>query len=90
MYILTLVILGLIVLAAFVLGARLLLGGSGAEGAGAFIWVWLTFAIANGFYGILAAGIPLLNEIGAFIPIFGLPAAAAWWVPRWLRGGPAG
>ena len=25
------------------------------------------------------AGIPLLNEIGAFIPIFGIPAAIAWY-----------
>ena len=36
---------------------------------------WLMNKPAQGGPG---AGIPLLNEIGAFIPIFGIPAAAAW------------
>jgi hypothetical protein len=31
---------------------------------------------------VLQAGIPLLNEIGAFIPIFGVPAAVAWYLSR--------
>jgi len=25
-------------------------------------------------------GIPLINEVGAFIPIFGIPAAVAWYL----------
>jgi hypothetical protein len=86
MHILMLILIGLVVLAIFVVGARFCLGGSGAEGAGLFIWVWLPVSIANGLYGMAAAGIPLLNEIGAFIPIFGIPAAVAWFLPRWLSG----
>ena len=38
--------------------------------------------IANGVVGVVQAGIPLLNEIGAFIPIFGVPAAVAWYLSR--------
>ena len=45
-----------------------------------FIWVWLVAAILNGAVGVLRAGIPLINEIGAFIPIFGIPAAIAWYL----------
>ena len=37
-------------------------------------------ALANGVVGVVQAGIPMLNEIGAFIPIFGVPAAVAWYL----------
>jgi hypothetical protein len=29
---------------------------------------------------VARAGIPVLNEIGAFIPIFGIPAVLAWYL----------
>ncbi|NWG23334.1 MAG: hypothetical protein HXY30_02775, partial [Pseudorhodoplanes sp.] len=35
-------------------------------------------SVANGVVGVVQAGIPILGEIGAFIPIFGIPAALAW------------
>jgi hypothetical protein len=44
--------------------------------------VWLLISIANGVVGVVQAGIPVLNEIGAFIPIFGVPAAVAWYLSR--------
>jgi hypothetical protein len=50
----------------------------GAPGASIFIWFWLAAAFANGAVGVVRAGIPLLNEIGAFIPIFGIPAVLAF------------
>jgi hypothetical protein len=82
-HILILVVIGLIVLALFVLVGRFAGGrGHGADGARAFIWIWLLTAIANGAVGIMQAGIPLLNEIGAFIPIFGVPGLAAWYLSR--------
>jgi hypothetical protein len=82
-HILILVVIGLIVLALFVLVGRFAGGrGHGADGARAFIWVWLLAAIANGAVGVLQAGIPLLNEVGAFIPIFGVPALVAWYLSR--------
>ncbi len=50
-----------------------------------FIWVWLAVSIGNGLYGHFRAGIPALNEIGAFLPIFLIPAAVAYYLMR--RGG---
>lgn len=79
MHVLIVVIGGLVGLAAFYFGYRLF-GRSGAAGATLFIWVWLVAAILNGAVGVLRAGIPIINEIGAFIPIFGIPAAIAWYL----------
>ena len=85
MHVLLLIVIGLAVLAAFVLVARLISArGKTVDGASAFVWVWLIASIANGAVGVLRAGIPLLNEIAAFIPIFGVPAAVAWYLSRRL------
>jgi hypothetical protein len=82
-HILMLIVLGHLVLAAFVLAAGLInRGGNTVDGARPFIWVWLLISIANGVVGVVQAGIPVLNEIGAFIPIFGVPAAVAWYLSR--------
>jgi hypothetical protein len=70
---------GLVALAVFYFGATLM-GRPRADGAALFIWVWLVAALLNGAVGIFRAGIPLINEIGAFIPIFGIPAALAWYL----------
>jgi hypothetical protein len=71
--------MGLAALALFYFGAGLM-GRSGKDGARLFIWVWLVASILNGLVGIFRAGIPLLNEIAAFVPIFGVPAAVAWFL----------
>jgi hypothetical protein len=55
---------------------------SGRAGAAAFIPVWLIASLLNGAVGVMRIGIPLVNEIGAFIPIFGIPAAVAWYLAR--------
>jgi hypothetical protein len=78
-HILTAVILGLVALAVFYFGAGLL-HRSGRTGAWLFIWVWLVASLLNGAVGVVRAGIPVLNEIGAFIPIFAIPAALAWYL----------
>jgi hypothetical protein len=78
-HILTVVVFGLVALAAFYFGAGLL-HRSGRTGALFFIWVWLAASLLNGAVGVVRAGIPVLNEIGAFIPIFGIPAALAWYL----------
>ena len=76
MHILILIGVGHLVLAAFVLVAGVInRGGSRVDGTRPFVWVWLLASIANGVVGVVQAGIPLVNEIGAFIPIFGVPAA---------------
>jgi hypothetical protein len=59
---------------------------SGKTGAlKAFLWVWLAISIGNALYGHFRAGIPVINEIGAFVPIFLIPAAIAWYLIK--RGG---
>jgi hypothetical protein len=70
---------GLVALAMFYLGGRMF-GWAGATGAIVFIWAWLAASILNGAVGVLKAGIPVLNEAGAFVVIFGIPAAAAWYL----------
>jgi hypothetical protein len=71
--------IGLVVLAVSFFVASLI-GKGGPSGAYVFIWVWLVASIANGSYGVMRAGIPLLNELGAFIPIFGIPVLVAWYL----------
>lgn len=79
MHIAMVVLAGLVFLAIFV-GVSWFMNKpeQGAPGANIFIWFWLAASIANGTVGVVQAGIPVLNEIGAFIPIFGIPAALAW------------
>jgi hypothetical protein len=77
MHIVIVTVGGLIALAMFYLGARMF-GWAAATGAIVFIWAWLAASLLNGAVGVLKAGIPVINEAGAFIVIFGIPAAAAW------------
>ena len=79
MHIIVVIIGGLAGLAAFWFGYRMF-GLPPARGAALFIGVWLLASVLNGAVGVLRAGIPLINEIGAFIPIFGIPAAVAWFL----------
>ncbi len=79
MHIAMLVAAGLVGLAAFYFGANLM-GRTREQGAARFIWIWLAASILNAAVGVMQAGIPLVNEIGAFIPIFGIPAGIAWYL----------
>jgi len=79
MHIAMVVAIGLVVLGVFVFMASLI-GKGGPSGAYVFIWVWLVVSIANGAYGVMRANIPLINELGAFIPIFGIPVLVAWYL----------
>ena len=86
MHIVITVAFGLVALAVFVVAATLLnRNGWAVDGAYAFIWVWLASALLNGAVGTFHVGIPLLNELAAFIPIFGIPAGAAWYLSRRFR-----
>ena len=79
MHIAIVIIGGLAALAMFYLGARMF-GWPPAIGAFVFIWAWLAASILNAAVGVLKAGIPVINEAGAFVLIFGIPAAAAWYL----------
>jgi hypothetical protein len=76
MHIVIVIIGGLAGLAVFWFGYRMF-GRPPARGAALFIGVWLIASVLNGAVGVLQAGIPLINEVGAFILIFGIPAAVA-------------
>ena len=78
-HILLVIVGGLVGLAVFYLGFRMF-GRPGTAGAALFIWVWLAASVLNGAVGVFRAGIPLTNELAAFIPIFGIPAAIAWYL----------
>jgi hypothetical protein len=80
MHILMFVVIGVALLAVMHYGPRFV--GMNVDGAWYFIWVWLAVSVLNGFYGHIRAGIPVLNEIGAFILIFGIPAALSWFLMR--------
>lgn len=83
MHVVMLIAFGLIALAAFVLIAKAI-GSRGIpyNAPKLFIPVWLIASLLNSGIGIFSAGIPVQNEIAAFIPIFGIPAGIAWWLMR--------
>jgi len=80
MHIVMVTVAGLVLLAIMHFGPNLI--GMKFDGARIFIWVWLVISIVNALYGHYRAGIPMINEIGALIPIFGIPAALAWYLSR--------
>lgn len=86
MHILTLVMVGLAALGIFVLVGRFASRrGRLFDGARIFIWFWLAASLINAAVGLFHAGIPLGNEIAAFIPIFGIPAGLAWYLSYLAR-----
>lgn len=88
MHVLMLVGIGLAGLAAHVVVGHLLRkAGMVVDAPYIFLWFWLLFSILNAVLGLMA-NIPLVNEIAAFIPIFGIPAGAAWYLSRTSRGLP--
>jgi hypothetical protein len=80
-----LTVIGLVVLGIAV-GIARLLNKQPADGAQVFIWLWLLASIINAGYGFFGHNVPLINEVGAFIVIFGVPAAVAWYLSK--RFGP--
>ena len=86
MHIILVVAYGLLALGAFLLMAWLLnQRGFALDGARFFIPVWLLASVLNSVVGVVYAGIPVANEIGAFIVIFGVPAALAWYLSLRFR-----
>ncbi len=81
----TLIIIGggLVLLALFALGGRLL-GGNPAmvTAMRIFIPLWAIAAGINMYIGVAQAGYSVMEELPIFLLIFGLPAVAAglvWW-----------
>jgi hypothetical protein len=70
---------GLVALGLFVLFA-VLVKRSPADGARLFIVPWLAASLYNLYLGMARAGIPLSVELPVLVVVFGVPAAAAWFV----------
>jgi hypothetical protein len=75
---------GLVALGIFMLAARLL-GRSAGDGARIFILPWLAAAVINMLIGVYWAGIAWSVELPVLAAVFGVPAAVAWYLSRWLR-----
>lgn len=86
MHILKVTLTGIAVLLVFYLVSRFVLKNAGlsAQMANVFIGVWFLYAAWNFYNGAVNHGIPVVNEIAAFVPMFGIPAAAAWYLSRWI------
>ena len=78
MHTLMVVVGGLVALGIFVLAA-VLLGRGVADGARVFIWPWLAVSVVNMLVGVYWAS-ALQREIPVLVVVFGVPAAAAWYV----------
>lgn len=86
LHVLTWTVAGLVLLAAFIAVTALANSGGARvpfDGVRVFPWVWLVAALGNAISGWANHGIPLVNEIAAFVPIFGIPALASWCWRRW-------
>ena len=84
MHTLRMVVGGLAALGVFILAAKLL-GRSAADGARIFILPWLAASVINMVIGVYWASVPLSTEIPVLAVVFGVPAAIAWYLSRWLR-----
>jgi hypothetical protein len=71
-----LVVLGIFVLAAVMLGRRV------ADGARVFIWPWLAASVVNMLIGMYWASVPFSVELPVLVVVFGVPAAAAWYITK--------
>jgi hypothetical protein len=81
MHTLMLVVGGLVALGIFMLAAVLLKRGA-ADGARIFILPWLAASLVNMAFGLYWANIPFSVELPVLVVVFGVPAAAAWYVAR--------
>lgn len=85
----TLIVVGLIVLAAFHVGGRMI-GEGGRAGAATglrlFLPVWLLASLANLAIAYYVSERSPAIEIVLFVLVFGIPAAAAIWLLRKGRG----
>ncbi len=83
MHMLTMTVSGLVLLAAFFFGGRLLnRRGISANGSLIFIWVWLAVSVVNGGIGVIVAGYSIAAELAVHVVVFGVPAVIAWFLSR--------
>lgn len=74
-HIAVLTLVGLAVVGVFVISAGMS-GGSRPAAARTSMAAWFVGSVANAVVGVLA-GMPIVNELGAFLLIYGIPAGLA-------------
>ncbi|MEO8103707.1 MAG: hypothetical protein ABI790_14385 [Betaproteobacteria bacterium] len=80
---LIIIVLGLVLLALWIGVARALAGGDDLQvvkAIRAFVGLWFLAAAGNMAVGVLKAGYGVLDELPIFLLIFGVPAAAAYFI----------
>ncbi len=80
MHTIKILLLGFVVLGAFLLVGRAL--GNGSRAALYFLPAWLAGAAINLWFGVAKAGYSLRDEAPIFLLIFAIPSAIAllaWW-----------
>jgi hypothetical protein len=88
MHMLTVTLIGLLLVLAFVLVARSInkrKNRQAVDGARIFIWFWLAVSMVDFCVGVFVANYPVATEIGVHIVVFGLPAGVAWYLSRKFR-----
>ena len=84
MHTLQMTLAGIAMLALFVGAAKLMNSPSWTihRATRLFVPLWLAIAIGNMLIGMLIAGIPFVTELLVLVVVFGVPAAAAWYLGR--------
>ena len=80
---LSIIVLGLVLLALWIGVARALAGGDSLQvmkAARAFIGLWFMVAAGNMWMGVASAGYGVWEEVPIFLVIFGLPAGLALFI----------
>jgi hypothetical protein len=87
MHTLIIIVGGLILLGACLLGVRWLnIASANAAATRIFIPLWLLIAAGNMWFGVSRAGYSVAEELPIFLIIFAIPAVLAsllWWKSGW-------
>jgi hypothetical protein len=82
MHTLQMTLAGLALLGLFVGAAKLMTRPSWTidRATSIFIPLWLAIAVGNMVIGMVTAGVPFMTELLVLVVVFGVPAAAAWFI----------
>jgi len=79
------IIIGLALAGVFVFGTNFINKGRTApviNGSYWFIALWLIFCVVDFYIGVFRAGYSAKDEFVIHLIVFGVPAVAAWFLPR--------
>jgi hypothetical protein len=79
------IVIGLVLARAVIFGVNLVNKGRSApaiNGSYWFIGLWLAFCLVDFYIGVFKAGYSAKDELVIHLVVFGIPALAAWFLPR--------